>query len=61
MLEAAAFAHGLWEDVLLGENIADSGTCPYLVADGPETSWRTNCRSQDGFNWSGFVSRVEIA
>ncbi|MCB9743084.1 MAG: hypothetical protein H6740_10825 [Alphaproteobacteria bacterium] len=49
----------IWEEVLLGENVADSGSCPYLTADGAETTWRTNCRSQDGFNWSGSVVKVE--
>ncbi|MCB9758252.1 MAG: hypothetical protein H6739_00290 [Alphaproteobacteria bacterium] len=48
----------LWEDVLLGENIADPGSCPYSVADGPETTWRTGCRSQDGYTWAGEVSKT---
>lgn len=45
----------LWEDVLLAENISDPGSCPYLVADGAETTWETGCRSQEGYNWTGEV------
>lgn len=47
----------LWEFVQ-GENISDPGTCPYQTADGATTTWNTNCRSQDGYNWDGTVTRV---
>jgi hypothetical protein len=46
----------LWEDVLSGEDVMDVGSCPYLTLDGDVTTWRANCRSQEGYNWSGSVS-----
>ncbi|MCP4807327.1 MAG: hypothetical protein GY913_32375 [Proteobacteria bacterium] len=48
----------MW-DHLQGDNIADTGICPYLVADGPEQIFKTDCRSQEGYNWSGEVRYVE--
>lgn len=48
----------IWEEVLLPENVADPGICPYLIASGSTTTWQTNCRSQEGYNWSGQVERT---
>lgn len=45
----------LWEDLLAGQNVADVGTCPYSVLEGDATVWKTGCRSQDGYDWSGEV------
>ncbi len=43
----------LWDEVLMGENVADEGTCPYLTASGAAETWRSDCRSQDGYDWDG--------
>lgn len=48
----------MW-DHLQGDNIADTGICPYLVADGPEEIFKTDCRSQEGYDWAGEVRYVE--
>jgi hypothetical protein len=48
---------GMWEH-LMGENVADPGSCPYGVIDGAEVVWSTECRSQDGYNWSGTATEV---
>ena len=47
----------LW-DYVQGENIADPGVCPYKTADGASTTWNTNCRSADGYDWDGSVTSV---
>ncbi len=49
----------LW-DLVQGENIADSGSCPYVTADAStgETTWHSNCRSQEGYVWTGTVTRT---
>jgi len=49
----------LWEEIYDDESIADSGSCPYLVAEGATLSWVSNCRSQEGYEWSGSVSLTE--
>lgn len=43
----------LWNDVLMGENVSDEGTCPYVTANGAAETWRSDCRSQDGYDWDG--------
>ncbi|MDG1480194.1 MAG: hypothetical protein P8R54_11420 [Myxococcota bacterium] len=48
----------LWEEVVNDESIADEGSCPYVIAQGPMLSWISNCRSQEGYEWSGTVSRT---
>lgn len=47
----------MWTHIM-GENVADPGSCPYGSVDGGERTWQTNCRSQDGYNWSGTASQV---
>lgn len=47
----------MWEH-LMGENVADPGSCPYGVIDGSEVVWSTECRSQDGYNWTGTATEV---
>ncbi len=47
----------LWEYVQ-AENISDPGICPYLTADGATITWKTNCRSAEGYDWSGTVTSV---
>jgi len=49
----------LWEDIAQGENIADPGSCPYTTIDGNALTWVSNCRSQDGYEWSGKVTQTE--
>lgn len=46
----------LWEDVLSGEDVMDVGSCPYLTLQDDMTTWSANCRSQEGYNWSGSVT-----
>ena len=52
----------VWDDVAMAINIADDGTCPYSLtdSDGASTtqSWESDCRSQDGYEWLGGVSRT---
>ena len=49
----------IWEEVVDDESIADEGSCPYVIAEGPKLTWVSNCRSQDGYDWSGTVSRTD--
>jgi len=46
----------LW-DLVQGLNIADEHGCPYTTADGQSTTWRSDCRSQNGYEWTGEVTR----
>jgi len=46
----------LW-DLVQGLNIADEHGCPYTVAEGKSTTWRSDCRSQNGYQWTGEVTR----
>jgi len=48
----------LWDEIVDDESIADEGSCPYVVADGPTLSWISNCRSQEGYDWSGAVHKT---
>ncbi len=50
----------LWNDVLMGENVSDEGTCPYLTASGTAETWRSDCRSQDGYDWDGDYTVDEV-
>lgn len=50
----------LWQDLLQGQNIADDGSCPYTVVEGDALVWKTGCRSQDGYDWSGEVRTQDI-
>ena len=49
----------IWDEIVEDESIADEGSCPYVVAEGPTLTWISNCRSQDGYDWSGSVSRTD--
>ncbi len=46
----------LWIEAMSGENVADTGSCPYVTLEGGTTTWTSNCRSQEGFDWVGEVS-----
>lgn len=48
----------LWE-MLQGANIADEGSCPYLTASGATLTYKSDCRSQDGYEWSGELSETQ--
>lgn len=52
----------VWDDVAMAINVADDGTCPYSLtdSDGASTtqSWESDCRSQDGYEWTGGGSRT---
>lgn len=41
-----------WEFVL-GPAISDLGSCPYEVIDNGANEFRSNCRSQEGYEWEG--------
>ncbi|MFT5684650.1 MAG: hypothetical protein ACI8RZ_005594 [Myxococcota bacterium] len=49
----------IWEEIVDDQSIADEGSCPYVTADGPTLIWVSNCRSQEGYDWSGTVSRTD--
>ncbi len=48
----------IWESIYEDETVADFGSCPYVIAEGATLTWVTNCRSQEGYDWSGTVSRT---
>jgi len=43
----------LFETVAMQDAVADSGSCPYQVLDGGQTTWRSDCRSTNGYEWTG--------
>ena len=54
----------LWEDVALSDDVGDEGSCPYTTlsdnGDGSSTTtWHSNCRSTDGYEWSGSVDETK--
>lgn len=49
----------VFNTMLEDEGITDAGTCPYTTATGPTLTWVTNCRSQDGYTFSGTVDRTD--
>ncbi len=49
----------LWTEVLMGENVSDQGTCPYVTASGGSQVWKSGCRSQDGYDWDGTFTEDE--
>jgi hypothetical protein len=49
----------IWEEIVDDQSIADEGSCPYVIAEGPTLTWVSNCRSQEGYDWSGTVSRTD--
>jgi hypothetical protein len=42
----------LW-DLLQTPAIGDEGSCPYAVAEGAGLLWRSDCLSEDGYQWAG--------
>ena len=51
---AADLPLGMWE-LLQGEQISDMGSCPYRDVEGSRESYRSDCRSRDGYEWRGGV------
>jgi hypothetical protein len=49
---AADLPLGMWE-LLQGEQISDMGSCPYRDVAGSRESYRSDCRSRDGYEWRG--------
>jgi hypothetical protein len=45
----------------MGDNVGDEGTCPYLTSSGTAQTWRSDCRSQDGYDWDGIYTVDEVA
>jgi len=45
------------ESIAMDTGVADSGSCPYEQIDGSTTTWRSDCRSTQGYNWTGRVVR----
>jgi len=43
----------LFETIAMQDAIADAGSCPYTVLDGGQTTWRSDCRSTNGYEWVG--------
>ena len=43
----------LFETVAMQDAVADSGSCPYTVVEGGQTTWRSDCRSTNGYEWTG--------
>lgn len=49
-----------WTDLALSERVADEGTCPDVQAVNRTTTWETyGCRSSQGYEWTGNVSKEE--
>jgi hypothetical protein len=48
----------LW-DMVQAANIADEGSCPYVTASGATVTWKSDCRSQDGYEWTGELSETQ--
>jgi hypothetical protein len=43
----------LFETVAMQDAVADSGSCPYTVLEGGQTTWESDCRSTNGYEWTG--------
>jgi hypothetical protein len=54
-----SLASTAFDALLDDEGITDEGTCPYTTASGPTLTWVSNCRSQDGYQLDGTVSRTD--
>jgi hypothetical protein len=46
-----------FESIAMDTGVADSGSCPYEQIDGMRTTWRSDCRSTQGYNWTGRMVR----
>jgi len=47
----------VFETIAMDNGVADSGSCPYEQIDGTTTTWRSDCRSTQGYNWTGRMVR----
>jgi hypothetical protein len=59
---ASAIPLFVWEEVAMAQSVADEGSCPYVLTDSEDgattTTWESDCRSQDGYEWLGDMSRT---
>ena len=39
----------------MADLVADEGACPYVELEGADQHFKSDCRSQDGYDWSGTV------
>ncbi len=47
----------VFETIAMDPGVADSGSCPYEQLDGSQTTWRSDCRSTQGYEWVGSLVR----
>ena len=45
--------------LVTGPAIADEGSCPYRILEGFTTTWRSECRSNEGYEWRGSLSEED--
>lgn len=43
----------LFEGLALQADVADEGSCPYSQVEDGATVWRSDCRSSNGYEWTG--------
>lgn len=43
----------LFDTVAMDPGVANPGSCPYQQLDGNQTTWRSDCRSTQGYEWQG--------
>lgn len=48
----------VFESIAMDGGVADSGSCPYEQLDGGQTTWRSDCRSTNGYEWTGRMVRT---
>jgi hypothetical protein len=47
----------VFDTIAMDPGVADSGSCPYEQLDGSQTTWRSDCRSTQGYEWVGSLVR----
>lgn len=50
--------NAIWE-IAQHELVADEGACPYVELDGADQTFRSDCRSKDGYEWEGTVGQKD--
>ncbi|HCH65964.1 MAG: hypothetical protein CL927_18485 [Deltaproteobacteria bacterium] len=43
----------LFDSVAMDPGVANPGSCPYEQLDANQTTWRSDCRSTQGYEWQG--------
>lgn len=46
-----------FDTIAMDIGVADSGSCPYEQIDTTSTTWRSDCRSTHGYEWTGRLVR----